>query len=100
MKARAKRKGTTMKLTAYNECNDREIEAMVGKAMCAFANAREMFKLPYTDPRFRHETQDEVVSSLMAEYEATVRCIDLFVRESLYEIQSYVSGRAKTEFGI
>ena len=87
-------------LTAYNECNEREIEMMVGKAMCADANAREAFKASHTDNRFRHVPQDEVVATYRAEYEATVRCIEMFVRENVYEIQRYIQGRCKEEFGI
>ena len=83
------------KLNAYNECNEREIEMMVGKAMCAYANARETFKKSYTDPMFRHVTQDELVARHEAEYEATIRCIDMFVRESLYEIQHLVIAEAE-----
>lgn len=78
------------KLTAINPANERQIEVMFGKAVCAYANALETFKLPYTDGRFRHVPQDEIVAACEAEYEATVRCLDLFVNENLYEIQQIV----------
>lgn len=77
------------KLTAYNPENDRQIEQMVSKAMCAYANAMEINNL--------NRTQHEIY---MSEYEATVRCIDMFVKESIYEIQFAVIESAKEEFGI
>ena len=83
------------KLTAIKETNEREIEMMVGKAMCAYANARETFDKSYTDPEFRHVSQDEIVAALTAEYEATIRCIAMFVREDLYEIQRFVKAEAE-----
>lgn len=82
------------KLTAINPANEREIEVMFGKAVCAYANAQETFKLPYTDGRFRHVPQDEVVAAMRSEHEATVRCLDLFVKENLYEIQDIVKASA------
>ena len=88
------------KLNICNECDERPVEMMVGKAMCAWANARETFKIPHTDPRFDAVSQDEIVAMLNAEYEATIRCIAMFVTNSLDEIQAYVTGRAKAEFGI
>ena len=78
------------KLTAINEINERNVEVMMGKAICAFANARTIFKKSYNDPQFRHVSQDEIVAACEAEYEATVRCLDLLVKENLYEIQQII----------
>lgn len=78
-------------LTAYNDQNAREIEMMMGKAMCAYANAVTINKM---------NPKSENVIALMSEYEATVRCIDMFVRENIYEIQLAVIDSAKEEFGI
>ena len=83
------------KLNAYNECNEREINSMVGKAACAYANKVQTFRKSYTDPEFRHVSQDEVMAALNAEYEATIRCIDMFVKENLYEIQRFVIAEAE-----
>lgn len=71
---------TTKNLTAYNEANEREISMMVGKAMCALANAKTAKK----------QGMEHVRIACESEYEATVRCIDMFVKESLYEIQFHV----------
>ncbi len=88
-------------LTAYNECNDREIEMMVGKAMCAYANWQNSLKAVYGADNDTDRTmfkQNAIACS--SEYEATIRCIDMFVRENIYEIQHYITSRAAEEFGI
>ena len=77
------------KLNANNTQNDREIGWMFGKAMCAYANAMQVIELDKNQYRI-----------FMAEYEATVRCIDMFVEESIYEIQLAVIDACKEEFGI
>lgn len=83
-------------LTAYNECNEREINSMVGKAMCAYANhesamkAEGQLRRDYGDKAFERTT-----AAQWSEYEATVRCIDMFVRESIYEIQDFVIAEAE-----
>ena len=85
-------------LTAYNECNEREINSMVGKAMCAYANM-----LTVIEKADKFDSVMEAVSAKRvheSEYEATIRCIDMFVRESLYEIQALVKQRVADEFGI
>ena len=79
------------KLTAYNSQNDREISMMMGKAMCAYANWQVSEKKAFAiEQRVAHRS----------EYEATVRCIDMFVKESIYEIQFAVIESAKEELGI
>lgn len=87
-------------LTAYNECNEREISMMVGKAMCAYANhASADLNNPNLKP-FGKEQVKLAAHGAWSEYEATVRCIDMFVREDIYEIQRYIMGRVEDEFGI
>jgi len=86
------------KLNAYNEANEREINSMVGKAMCAFANHQCAMK---AESQLRRDYGDKVFDTTTAaqwsEYEATVRCIEMFVKNSIYEIQSYVIERAEAE---
>ena len=96
------REETEMKnLTAYNECNDREIEMMVGKAMCSYANHESAMKAEGQLRRdYGDKTFERTTAAQWSEYEATVRCIDFFVRENLYEIQSYIIERAADELGI
>ena len=84
------------KLTAYNSQNDREISMMMGKAMCSYANWQQ---------ERNSDREDKVQKKLIeqshrSEYEATVRCIDMFVKESIYEIQFAVIESAKEELGI
>lgn len=79
------------KLNAFNEANEREIEMMVGKAMCAWANWQTALDNPYSK---------DIQIAYKNEYEATICCIDMFVKDGLYAIQDYVTGRAKAEFGI
>lgn len=80
------------KLTAINPANEREIEAMFGKAMCAYANwmrstdSRRFFFKSHVSEAER----EAIRAALKSEYEATVRCLDLFVNENLYEIQQIV----------
>lgn len=86
-------------LTPYNEANGREIEMMVGKAMCAYANWHEQYE------RNRNRNGDDYnlengimrAAAYWSEYEATVRCIDMFVGDSLYAIQRHVTERAEAE---
>lgn len=80
---------TTTSLTPINPANEREVEMMMGKAVCAWANATAG---EYQIERYRHMA--------MAEYEATARCIGLFVREPLWKVCSAIIDRAKAEFEI
>lgn len=77
----------TKNLTAYNESNDREISMMVGKAMCAYANWQ----------RAEAEGMERCAIACESEYEATIRIIGFFVRDSIYAIQAYVIDRADAE---
>lgn len=76
------------KLSAYNEANDRVIDMMVGKAMCAYANWQmaQLDGLP--------------VIAQMSEYEATVICISMLVNESVPAICQHIIDRCKEEFGV
>lgn len=81
---------TKATVTPINPANSREVEMMMGKAMCAWANATTGGY--HQIERYRHMA--------MAEYEATARCIDMFVREPLWKVCSTIIERAKAEFGI
>jgi len=89
------------KLTAYNSQNDREIEMMMGKAICAYANwkstedDRDQLEMLYG-----RETVDKSITAHKSEYEATVRCIEMFVKESVPTICVAVIDSCKEEFGI
>lgn len=87
-------------LTACNKDNEFQIEQMVSKAMCAYANWREASNANFNDPRFRHVSQYEAEAEHRSEYEATVRCIALFVKEHVPSICEHVIARAEEEFGI
>ena len=91
---------TKTRLTPVNPANAREIEMMAGKAMCAYANWQQAESADYCDPQFRHESQYEVVAAHRSEYEATVRCTAMFVREPLPTVCVAIIERAKGEFGI
>lgn len=88
-------------LTPYNEQNKREVEMMVGKAMCAYANYTEN-QNNRADLIFNHGIKafELTQAALESELEATERCIAMFVEEHLPEIGIIVIERAKEEFGI
>lgn len=90
------------KLTAYNSQNDREISMMMGKAMCAYANWKMATERPegFFFKNVKPMERKLATAGFMSEYEATVRCIDMFVKESIYEIQNAVIESAKEELGI
>lgn len=86
-------------LTAYNPDNGREIEAMFSKAMCAYANWQETER----DSKALEATHGKQkvalhIEACRSEYEATVRCIALFVKEHVPEICSAVIGACEREF--
>lgn len=99
MKVATNKYGIEHIITATNEDNERQVEMMVGKAMCAWANylqAVEMTKDTKNDP-----TLVQVgLTAHMSEYEATVRCIALFVDQPTSFICNYVIARCFEEFGI
>lgn len=90
------------KLNAYNEANEREISSMVGKAMCAYANWQLAKKNLVENPKADsyNDMGFEIKTACASEYEATVRCIEMFVKESIYEIQRYIVDRVEAEFKI
>lgn len=86
------------KLNAYNESNEREINSMVGKAMCAYANMSKVIEheeLMIESGAFTKEQVEIAKAKHASEYEATVRCIEMFVKNSIYEIQHYVIAEAE-----
>ena len=88
-------------LNPINKDNAREVEMMVGKAMCAYANwmkiahNREKYEAEFGNVRTVAE-----IAACKSEYEATIRILDFFVEESFYEIQRYVPLRAYAELEI
>ena len=91
MKAITDKYGVERVITATNEANERQVEQMVGKAMCAYANWQ------MTEKRKRERG---AVIACQSEYEATVRCIAMFVDQPTSYICSYVIARCSEEFGI
>lgn len=89
------------KLTAYNSQNDRQIEMMMGKAMCAYANWQERRNnKEELAKQFGMAQVQTTIAANESEYEATVRCIAMFVKESVPEICMAVIDSCKEEFGI
>lgn len=89
------------KLTAYNPDNNRQIEQTVGKAMCAYANWQEAEESARDGEEYAGGISAvEMACMRNAEYEATVRCIAMFVKEPVSTICAYVIDRCKDEFGI
>lgn len=88
-------------LNPIHECNAREVEMMVGKAMCAYANWQNSLKAVYgaEDDADRTMSKQNAIAC-KSEYEATIRIIEMFVKESIYEIQPYIWDRCAEEFGI
>lgn len=78
---------TTKSLTAANPANGREVSMMTGKAMCAYANLVKASEAGMLNAATAYES----------EYEATVRCLEMFVRENIYEVQRIVRERAESE---
>lgn len=84
-----------MKLTSWNKQNKREVEMMFRTAVCAYANWKSLEDYKNLDK----DLYTEYVSR-RAEYEATVRCIDVFVQERLHQVYYAVIDEASKEFGI
>lgn|GEM_PF-6446451 len=74
-------------LRPWNEANEREISMMEGKAMCAYANWQKA----------KAEGMELCAVACESEYEATIRCINMFVKDGIYAIQAHVVDRAETE---
>ena len=92
---------TTAKLHTYNDCDEIPVRMMVGKAMCAYSNWQSVEDdRDHLSSLYGSELVEKSAIAHKSEYEATIRCIDMFVKDGLYAIQDYVTGRAKDEFGI
>jgi hypothetical protein len=89
-----------MKLTPKHGINAHAVETMFSKAMCAYANWQECADMNYYDYRFRNASQYEQCAALEAEYQATARCIALFVEEHLPSVCLAIKDACKEEFGI
>lgn len=88
-----------MNLTAYNPSNDREISSMFSKAMCAYANWQDAEKNTKTlEATHGKENVALHIAACQSEYEATVRCIALFVKEGLPTICRSVIETCEREF--
>ena len=89
-------------ITATNEDNERQIEMMVGKAMCAYANwHRSTDKNHFFFKSGVSELEKEKARTAhQSEYEATVRCIAMFVEQPLSYVCEYIIARCFEEFGI
>lgn len=91
----------TKKLTPIHECSERAIEMMSGKAICSYANwhsvkdDEDQLRTLYGDMAV-----EKSLTAHMSEYEATVRCIAMLVREHLPEVCAHIINQAKAEFGI
>ena len=85
-------------LTPFNACNARELQMMVNKAVCSYANWTVARKCVLEDIEMEGDADAAKMRALTAsksEYEATVRCINMFVRESLVEVCQYVIAEAE-----
>ncbi len=90
------------KLTLIQKCdNERVIEMMCGKAMCAFANYREANYDEYhlNNQMLVNSAHERKIASLN-EYQATVRCIAMMVTDTLPMICHYIICRAENELGV
>lgn len=93
-------KPVSTKLTPINPDNARVVDMMAAKAVCAYANWQAAEQADFFDAQFRHESQYEVVAAHRSEYEATVRCVAMLVRESVPTICLAIISQAKSEFGV
>lgn len=91
-----------MAITAKNKANEREVQMMVGKAMCAYANWQSAKEHLFStvDGIENTEEQNLFIAAYKSEYEATCRCIAMFTVEHLPEVCQTVIDRAKSEFEI
>lgn len=94
---KATKNGIDNIITVTNEDNERQVEQMVGKAMCAYANWQEVDNIPYLANGY---DKAEAKGRFESEYEATIRCIAMFVDQPTSYICQYVIARCFEEFGI
>lgn len=91
----------TRTVTPTNPANVREIEMMMGKAVCAWANWATRKNNEAERVQLYGEAQEMVYQTAhMSEYETTARCIAMFVEEPLWQVCSTIIETAKAEFGI
>ena len=78
-----------------------EVEQMMGKAMCAYANLTDIRK-NRAELVFKYgiKEYETTLTALESELEATERCIAMLVTEHLPEIGMIVIERAKEEFDL
>lgn len=101
MKVAKNKYGIEYIITAYNEDNEREIEQMVSKAMCAYANYRgAVNEHKNLVDEYGVLSVEVTEAQYNSEYEATVRCIGFFVEQPTSIICNYVIARCYEEFGI
>lgn len=101
MKAAKNEHGIDHIITVTNEDNERQVEQMVGKAMCAYANWKGAVNEHKSLVEEYGVLSVEVTEAQYgSEYEATVRCIAMFVDQPTSYICQYVIARAWEEFGI
>lgn len=101
-----------MNVTATNKDNTANVERMMGKAICAYANYVTAQKRGVEMVEAAIEANENVKLNgvyaqnlecehrAVSEYEATVRCIDMFVDEPLFKVCSIVISRCKEELGV
>lgn len=101
MQVKHKETGSVYTLIATNPENERVVEQMVGKAMCALANAEEIKRDAKKNiAEYGHEEYRVAVQARMSEYEATARCISMLVEQPLVSVCHYIVVKCHEEFGI
>lgn len=92
-----------MQFIPYHDCDDNRLvaERMASKAICAYENLVAIKR--DGDELVMQYGQEQVnlrCAELESEYQATVRCLDMLVRGSLYEICQEIVARAEKELGV
>ena len=101
MKTTTNKNGIEYILTTYNECDERPVEMMVGKATCAYANYKgAVNEHKSLVEEFGVISVEVTEAQYLSEYEATVRCIAMFVEQPTSYICQYVISRCFEEFGV
>lgn len=93
---------TTDNVTPTNKANNREVEFMMGKAMCAWANLQVSLGewRNCEDGSHEAEVHERMCAIYSSEYEATVICIAMFVKEPIHKVHEIARNRAKAKFKI
>lgn len=88
-------------LNPTHEVNAREVEMMVGKATCAYANWQDWLKRVWASERDNNYVDPSLqAAKCKSEYETTIRILDFFVEESLYEIQHVIVTEAEAMMAV